>query len=571
MCHNLQIMNKHLHFNEDDEVEFERPVHVEDAAGEVTVQDDSGFGSDDDDEWVNNEDDEDDDDDDDEGSESSQFSFNESFVNIRTHVRALNGHRADVNMEKFIDLGTHLGDVEELDLATRKTLTGRVAEFIGWTMYDNDLNQDEAVHHIVNTPLGVVKYLSVLKGPNCGLKNGTVYNTLLDIGRWASYLAIYENKNVDKLSAILKLQQKSENKRKKRDIQERLTRENLVKNNQWPKDGMSELNKLLMQHKKRVDRTIQKAANGELLSDEDVIFVNDWVVALLFVGNPQGRAQAINALSLEQGQQLCGGMGQVTSTKLKTLTTFGVQAINCNPMTQQYIEAYVSHIRPYFLSLEPCTSLFVNTKGKPHRDIGVCVTRIFHSISKYHITTTTLRSLFETEACEAMDTGKLTPSDCAHVIRNNGHGAATSQNYYLKRKAEDSGRKAVEVHAKLYGTDQRMLLSPPLVSPGVDATFVPSGDASDDDALLKDDFRPRRRRIDWTVDEMTHLSAWIAQFEMDRGRSATKDWRACLKAMTMHATDFHSLHLTKVALREAWRREVKKQPQSQARVVIVAC
>jgi len=571
MCHNLQIMNKHLHFNEDDEVEFERPVHVEDAAGEVTVQDDSGFGSDDDDEWVNNEDDEDDDDDDDEGSESSQFSFNESFVNIRTHVRALNGHRADVNMEKFIDLGTHLGDVEELDLATRKTLTGRVAEFIGWTMYDNDLNQDEAVHHIVNTPLGVVKYLSVLKGPNCGLKNGTVYNTLLDIGRWASYLAIYENKNVDKLSAILKLQQKSENKRKKRDTRERLTRENLVNNNQWPKEGMSELNKLLMQHKRRIDRIIQKAADGAFLSDEDVQFVNDWVVALLFVGNPQGRAQAINALSLEQGQQLCGGMGQVTSTKLKTLTTFGVQAINCNPMTQQYIEAYVSHIRPYFLSLEPCTSLFVNTKGKPHRDIGVCVTRIFHSISKYHITTTTLRSLFETEACEAMDTGKLTPSDCAHVIRNNGHGAATSQNYYLKRKAEDSGRKAVEVHAKLYGTDQRMLLSPPLVSPGVDATFVPSGDASDDDALLKDDFRPRRRRIDWTVDEMTHLSAWIAQFEMNRGRSATKDWRACLKAMTMHATDFHSLHLTKVALREAWRREVKKQPQSQARVVIVAC
>jgi hypothetical protein len=201
-----------------------------------------------------------------------------------------------------------------------------------------------------------------------------------------------------------------------------------------------------------------------------------------------------------------------------------------------------------------CDSLFVNLKGMPHQDIGICVTRLYREISDYHITTTTLRSLFETEASEAMGCGNLSPADCAEVIRNNGHSSATAHNHYLKRKAEDAGRKAMEVHKILYGADDGFQ-SPAVVSSGVDALFV----QDDDDAEDEDDqFKPRRRRrIDWSTDEVAHLSTWIAQFELDRGRGAAKDWRACLKVMA-DTTVFHTLHLTTTALREAWRREGKK-------------
>jgi hypothetical protein len=549
-------MKRHIHFNENDDEVGE----VEELTATIGDHDIDGID-------VHGEDDDDDDDDDDESFSEWESKEDESededgddpsalFINIRTHVQASCRFRSDVDMDSFTDLLSHLLVVEEMEASAAKTLIGRVAEYIGWTMHDMNVDQEEAVDQIVNKhPLNVMKYLIVLKGPQFGLKNGTVYNTLLDIGHWAQYLAIHENYAVDKLLAVLKARQRKENKKKKQDINERLSRENLVKNNQWPKKGMPELHQILMKHQPRVDRILKSCANGEVRSDADLRFVNDWVVSILFVINPQGRAQAICKLTVEDGQVLCSHGGQVTSTQFKTRATFGSQAINCNPMTQKYISEYVHAIRPLLLGSTRSEALFLNSKGLQHQDIGVCVTRIFNQISNYHITTTLLRSVFETEASEAVDNGTLTFNDVDSVFRNSGHSSTTAHNHYLKRKAEDTGRQAMAVHAKLYGEN----IKPPNVRSnvrsGTDCSFVPD----DNDYDYADDNQVRqRRRIEWTADEMHDLCAWTTQFEQDRGRGASKDWRACVQAMTDTAV-FHELHLTPTALREAWRREEKKR------------
>lgn len=540
--------NKHIHFNEfDDTVEEVVPVQSEEEG--ITDSDSQ------EEEYVHSSGDDED------AAKNDDREFDESIgedevlhPKVRVHAPIPRKYRQTVNMEVFHSLQKHLRIFLELEAAAAATLIGRIAEFIGWTMHANNINQETAVEHIVKYPLDVLKYTTMLKGPDYDLKNGTVYNTLLDIALWAKYLSIYDNFAVAPLLQIVAAQQKIESKKKRIDVRRRLSRENLIAVHHWPKNGMKELQSVLMKQQARVDREIVKCANGKELSTTTLGFVNDWIVSLLFVMNPQGRAQAIGGLSLQDGLELCGPSGQVTSTHFKTSAVYGSQAVNCNTMTQAYIEAYVNHIRPYLLGSAQSNILFINQRGMKHQDIGVCVTRLFHTISHYHITTTILRSIFETETAEAMASGTVTAQDMTNVIRNNGHSSATSHNHYMKRKAEDVGQSAKAIHDQLYSSSERF--RPPQVKSCVNED--PAYDTDSATSVDEVHSQPRcRRRIDWTEDEMACLTAWMVQFEMERGKGSTKDWRACVKAMT--ATDvFHSRHLTPTALREAWRREARR-------------
>ena len=214
--------------------------------------------------------------------ECTESSDDETGYVVRTHVRSSTIYRINVNMEKFPSLYSHMTIF--LGLATSETVTllGRVAELIGWTMQENKIDQEEAVQNIViKHPLDVLKYVTMLKGPEFGLKNGTIYNTLIDFGRWAKYLAIYDRLSIANFMLILGEQQKKEMKMKKQDINCRLSRENLIDKLHWPKNGMQELHNILMKHKARVDRSMRKGASGEELSEADIRFATDWIVALM--------------------------------------------------------------------------------------------------------------------------------------------------------------------------------------------------------------------------------------------------------------------------------------------------
>jgi hypothetical protein len=346
-------------------------------------------------------------------------------------------------MARFTSLDTHLKVLKQMTQAEVTTLNGRVAEFIGWVMNNKQVAQGNAVDIIlVGQPLIVVQYVTLLKDKPNSLKNGTIYNILLDLTRWATYLAVYEAKTIDQFVAIAVVQQKHERKKQKVDVQQRLSLENLIQHHHWPANGKRELHRILKAHQSKVDRIIRKCAIGDNVSANELGFANDWVVSTLFVNNPQGRSQAIETFPVGRLETLQSSTA--TSNQFKTRVTYGSQSINCNTVTYQYLQAYVKHIRPYMmLSTEPCSTLFVNNNGRAHTNIGHCVTRFFRSVSTYHITTTNLRAMFETEVHDAMGAGVLSQNECDDVTRNSGHSSSTAHSHYLKRKAEAAGRVTV--------------------------------------------------------------------------------------------------------------------------------
>ena len=538
-------MSQHIFFNDDGEV-------IEDTACAVALLADK---RDDDssseylEETHEEEEEEEEEEDDEEEEDGNSDSSNSSFHNMCSHATSPNTFRAKVNMEVYISLHHHLAVVQEMKQPAILTLFGRVAEYIGWIMHTKAITQTDAVQLLLNTPLMVLQYIAVLKGDH-KFKNGTIYNTLIDFKQWAKYLAIYENQVINNFVITCSDQQKIESRKKTKDVRHRLTLENLIENRQWPTGGKQELSDLLNKEKPHVDRTIKSAIAGKLLAESDLTFANNWIIALVFVENPQGRSQAIGAMSIDCLEDLRDNQ-MTLSSQFKTQATYDSQSINCNETTFQYISAYVNYIRPHFVSDKPSNALFLTRQGVPYSNIGACVTRLFRGISKYHITTTRLRAMFETEVNDAVEQGVLTVREGADVTRNSGHGSAVARSHYLKRRTEESSQSARQAHQKLYNSSVK---NPPTLVNADDVEFVPQKEDEDEDED-EEEQSTRRRRINWSEDELWHLSTWVAQEELKKGK--TKNWRACLAVM--QATDvFPASHLTTVALRDASRREVKK-------------
>jgi hypothetical protein len=480
-------------------------------------------------------------------------------------------HKRNVDLDCHSDLQSHMKITNEVSEAEYKTFLGRIANYIGWIMDKESISQRLATDMMFEKPTTFIRYLPVLKG-DYSLKSGTVYNILLDFIRFAKYMSVFENRETQRAIIVFEEQKKVANKKKKKDIKVRLTVENLEKNLKWPKKGKKELYDLLLKKKKIVDRIIQCAIDADIVLISDACFVNDWTVSLLFIANPQGRSRAIRLMPLDCLSQL-KAQQLTTSSELKTQSTFAYQAILCNALTYTYLDMFAQFIRPLLMKSDVCLTLFVNREGKPFQDIGICLTRCFHAISKFHITTTILRSVFETEVDVARENGLLTETEASSVIRSNQHSATTSRDFYLKRRACEEGRNAAIVHDKLYlkvadadsGSGSGVIASP--VFHGTrDPPFtpLPSSELSDDD--FEDDegyylHRPkkaRRERNKWSEDELSQLRLWVRKFEHSHGMDIFKDWKACCSAMESTAV-FHILHLTPVALREAWRREQLKR------------
>jgi hypothetical protein len=125
----------------------------------------------------------------------------------------------------------------------------------------------------------------------------------------------------------------------------------------------------------------------------------------------------------------------------------------------------------------------------------------------------------------------------------------------LKRKAEAAGRNAMAVHDKLYA---ETLSTPSHVTP-VDEWYNVADDSNevDDDEKTSGYLQSRRRRVEWSAAEIYQLTTWVRDYESTKGIDAIKNWASCLSAMQASGV-FNAHHLTKVRLREAWRRVSKK-------------
>ena len=75
--------------------------------------------------------------------------------------------------------------------------------------------------------------------------------------------------------------------------------------------------------------------------------------------------------------------------------------------------------------------LFIDIKGKVITDIGRYVTAFFVKNTGLHITTTTLRELFETRSKERLNKGLITPGQHSSIATVIGHSIQTADNCYV--------------------------------------------------------------------------------------------------------------------------------------------
>lgn len=100
---------------------------------------------------------------------------------------------------------------------------------------------------------------------------------------------------------------------------------------------------------------------------------------------------------------------------------------------------------------EPSQELFLSLRGKPFTNVGVCVTRLFEKISKYHITTNGLRTIFETDITEAAMNNVISNEEKDFVARHNNHSSTCAWNHYQKCNSVKAAFATKNTHRTMYG------------------------------------------------------------------------------------------------------------------------
>ena len=245
--------------------------------------------------------------------------------------------------------------------------------------------------------------------------------------------------------------------------------------------------------------------------------------------NPQARVGAITTMSVEDMDMLRTDE-YTTSTHFKTSDTYGSQVILCHKVTLYYIEAYLTLLRPWLSTKnkdsEPSQELFLSLRGKQS-------------------------SIFETDITEAAMTNVITNEEKDFVARHNNHSSTCAWNHYQKCNSVKAAFATKKTHETMYGEPVLPIKS--LKLEGFDETYV----LNEQDELTQEESEStsakKRTRVDWSSEELMHLNNWANHHSRKHGIETKKDWGKCVKALRKYEC-FHSSHLEKEKLREAYKR-----------------
>ena len=250
------------------------------------------------------------------------------------------------------------------------------------------------------------------------------------------------------------------------------------------------------------------------------------------------------------------------STKFKTVTSHGLQAITTSETSRELLHLYVTYMRPKQFTAAS-DRLFISLKGKSVR-VGRYVTAFFKRTSHLNLCTTTIRSIVATETSALTLSGQITPEQTKSSISMGGHSAITCAKFYQKRSRECDVIHSQEVHQKLIRSPQRRIESATAAldllsdehstaviesfSDGEERVLVPhvfSGGGGISPSLLVESpvsanntayissaaislmkpasnigiahpcYQFEGRRITWTKTEVQHVGTWCKAYEKD--------------------------------------------------------
>ena len=148
--------------------------------------------------------------------------------------------------------------------------------------------------------------------------------------------------------------------------------------------------------------------------------------------------------------------GYASSSNFKTVGTYILQPVTISVNTRQLLDIYFLKLRPQVSQehMPHATDyLFLTFQGTPHKALGRMVTRVFEGKGQGHLTSTTLRSLVETEAKCLRDEGIISTSSVTALQNISGHSEKTASMYYIKRRAQTDVVKACKMFRKFKKPD----------------------------------------------------------------------------------------------------------------------
>jgi hypothetical protein len=225
---------------------------------------------------------------------------------------------------------------------------------------------------------------------------------------------------------------------------------------------------------------------------------------------------ALNDLRYSQNAELISQRLVLTS-QFKTGLQFGLQPVIISDLTAELLQLYMDWVRPKLMEAAE-DPLFVNMSGTQLR-LGRAITDFFKRILSINISSTTIRSIVETESAVKVLAGEMSPSEKVCVENINGHSGRTAKKFYEKRSIVDDAALAVVVHRKLSrvddtGADTTDIVCVPSDVSTISTVFsiseVPPIDVIG--GTLHPSFGEIGRRVKWTTTEVNIVGNWCSTF-----------------------------------------------------------
>lgn len=174
----------------------------------------------------------------------------------------------------------------------------------------------------------------------------------------------------------------------------------------------------------------------------------DWLYSSIYGTGVQGRTGGLEDMQLSQGDTLREANNHARSKNFKTAQYHSFQAVSSSDIVAEGIDIFLEKARPCVARTkelnEDSSPLFLTFAGAKEYRFGAKVTNFFKEFLNLHITTTTIRSLYETEVDDLVAKGVLNGAHKDAVSRLGGHSGTTVTQYYIRKSMDSSVAAARE-------------------------------------------------------------------------------------------------------------------------------
>jgi hypothetical protein len=282
------------------------------------------------------------------------------------------------------------------------------------------------------------------------LSASTIINFVYDLGAVSKWLFFYKSNIQDHsllmpFNEVLQSVKKAYGKEKKR-LKSNNSQINQIKLRRLPKNGLKELMGIVTSQYKQMKEFLLEGNWKDLIDSSTYSRFMGLLYSAMYTFSVQGRVGGIEALKYSSRQELLN-KGYSNSNEFKTAAAFGYQPVILSNIALPLFEYYISDFRPWAVNNKipkESDSLWISSNGEGETRIGRLVTSFFRQNTNpsLHITTTSIRSLIETQAQSLLDKGIISELSRSSVSNINGHSSAVAKDYYVQRDRSSDVRNA---------------------------------------------------------------------------------------------------------------------------------